>query len=384
MQQPAGLFIGLMSGTSLDAVDGVLVRSSPQFETLALVTLPFPDALRAEFQSLQQPGPNELERAALAANSLAGLYAQVTHQLIAESHISPSAIHAIGAHGQTVRHQPGRGYTLQLLNAALLAELTGLPVVADLRSADIAAGGQGAPLVPAFHASVFAHARRRRAIVNIGGLANISLLPALDDPSSGEVLGHDTGPGNTLLDQWCEQHLGKSYDRHGAWAASGRVDTPLLELMLGDPYFAALPPKSTGRDHFNLGWLNTAIRRRGVALAAEDVQASVAELTARSISQDCLRWRADEVFLCGGGAFNTDLVSRLRRLMPGHPVATTQSLGTHPMAVEAAAFAWLAGRRITLQAGNLPRVTGARGPRVLGALHHPGTQTDQPEDTDRV
>ena len=376
MQSPVDLFIGLMSGTSIDAVDGVLVRCTPRFETLALATLPFPDALRAEFQSLQQPGPNELERAALAANSLAELYAQVAHLLIAESQTSASAIQAIGAHGQTVRHQPGRGFTLQLLNGALLAELTGLPVVSDLRSADVAAGGQGAPLVPAFHASVFAHPLGRRAIVNLGGLANISLLPALMDPASGEVLGHDTGPGNTLLDQWCERHLGKAFDQHGAWAASGRVDAPLLDLMLSDPYFAALPPKSTGRDHFNLGWLEIAIATRGKTLAAEDVQASLAELTARSISQDCLRWRADEVFLCGGGAFNSDLVSRLRRLMPACPVATTQALDIHPMAVEAAAFAWLAARRVALQAGNLPRVTGARGPRVLGALHHPRMQTD--------
>ena len=361
------LYLGLMSGTSLDAIDGALVRWSPEGpDTLAFTSQAFDPALRAELLALQAPGPDELHRAALAAVGLSRAYAGVCAELM--RHLPQrSVVAAIGAHGQTVRHRPDADYTLQLLNGALLAELTGWPVVCDFRSADIAAGGQGAPLVPAFHARVFGSAVQRRAIVNLGGIANVSLLSP-----SGDISGFDTGPANVLMDLWASRSLGHPLDTDGKLAASGSVDAALLEHLLDEPYFSRPAPKSTGRDLFNAQWLDARLRRRAAAAAppsAADVQATLAELTARTVADACRDFGADAIFLCGGGAFNPVLRRRIAALSGTASVDDTGALGAPPEAVEAVAFAWLAHCRMTGLPGNLPTVTGASGPRVLGALY---------------
>ncbi len=362
----AGLFIGLMSGTSVDGVDGALmafpVRGRPR--TLALASRAMPQPLRDELLLLQRTQPGELDRAAVAGGALADLYARVVAMLLRSAKISAARVVAIGAHGQTVRHRPDLGYTLQLLNPARLAEVTGIDVVADLRSADLAAGGQGAPLVPAFHAAVFAD-RNRRAVVNIGGIANVSLIA----PGGKRVLGYDTGPGNVLMDSWCERHRGERFDRGGRWAASGHVDAALLASMRSEPYFALQAPKSTGRDLFDAAWLDRVLSAGGSGQAPADVQATLLELTASSIADACRGFKADEVYLCGGGVRNRALTKRLGRLLAPVPVADTSALGIDPKAVEASAFAWLAQRRIDGKPGNLPSVTGAAGSRILGALY---------------
>ena len=366
----AELFIGLMSGTSADGVDAVLLRASDPPRTLAIASLPFSSSLRQAIEALQQPGPDELHRAAEVSNALADAYGEAVAALLTQSGCSRTDIRALGAHGQTVRHRPESGYTLQLLNAARLAEQTGLPVVYDLRQADVAAGGQGAPLVPAFHASVFASTQARRAIVNIGGIANVSLLPRRSFSEPMTARGYDTGPGNTLLDAWHYQHRGGYFDEQGCWAASGHVDPGLLAAMLDDPYFSEPAPKSTGRDRFHTQWLAGKVAQCPSPLRPEDVQATLAELTALTIAEACAGL-ADEVYVCGGGAFNLDLLDRLQRHLAGTPVRSTDALGIAPLSVEGAAFAWLAWRRIHGQPGNLPAVTGARGERVLGAVALP-------------
>ena len=358
------LFVGLMSGTSLDGVDAALVEFvSPGTALINTVYLPFPGALKAELHALQSPGPNELDRAARAGNELSRLYAEAVLALLAQAGIPPAAISACGCHGQTIRHRPDAGYTLQIGNPALLAELTGISVVADFRSRDIAAGGQGAPLVPAFHAAVFGADARHRVIVNIGGIANLSDLPA-----RGAVTGFDTGPGNVLLDLWVHRHLGYEHDRGGSWAKSGTVLAEVLAAMLAEPYFGRRPPKSCGRDQFNAAWLE---KFPLLSSAAQDVQATLAELSARSIAGAVDRYcpQADELYVCGGGAHNLDLLERLRRSLPLCRVDTTAALGIDPDWVEAIAFAWLAKQTLAGRAGNLPAVTGASGERVLGAIY---------------
>jgi anhydro-N-acetylmuramic acid kinase len=390
---PVRLYAGLMSGTSLDAVDGALVafRADAPPATLAFCSRPMPAALRAVLQALQQPGHDELARAALAANALADLYAQVTFDLLAASGRAADTLEAIGAHGQTVRHRPELGYTIQLLNPARLAERTGIAVVADLRSAEVAAGGQGAPLVPAFHATVFGHQRLRRAVVNLGGIANVSLIeprkPGADanlpvraatgdgpggagSDDSRAVLGFDTGPANMLLDLWCERHNGQPFDRDGSWAARGQVLPKLLERLLEEPYFHAPAPKSTGRDLFDAHWLESRLAAATVGgpFDPRDVQATLAQLTADTVARACLAFAADEAWVCGGGVRNADLMQRLRARLAPMPMADTAVLGIDPQAVEAAAFAWLAYRRLSNLPGNVPAVTGARGQRTLGAV----------------
>jgi anhydro-N-acetylmuramic acid kinase len=359
-----------MSGTSIDAVDGVAVRfdaSGNLEETLAAASLPIPTDLRRRLAELQAPGPDELAQASVAANRLADLYADCVRSLLDRACVPASAVIALAAHGQTVRHDPKRGYTIQLMNGARLAEATGIHTVTDLRSADVAAGGQGAPLVPAFHSRVF-RGHLRRAIVNIGGIANITILEPGD--ASAAVTGYDTGPGNTLLDAWCELHTGERFDRDGEWAAAGQTVTPLLDSMLEDPYFRLPAPKSTGRDLFNIGWLQ---RQDLSGVAPVDVQTSLLELTVRTIADGCRLGQAAEIFVCGGGAANPLLMSRLQAILGDVPVRSTASIGMDPQAVEATAFAWLALQRLKEQAGNLPAVTGASGPRVLGALHVSGS-----------
>lgn len=357
-------YIGLMSGTSLDGVDGVLFNA----ETLAVsghVHRPFPAALRDELLALNSPGDNELHRAALAANAVSRSYADVVAQLLEATGTPRSQIAALGAHGQTVRHQPDgfNGYTTQLLNGALLAEQTGIDVVCDLRSRDVAAGGQGAPLVPAFHRAVFAAAQADVAVLNLGGISNLSLLFA-----DGRTGGFDCGPANCLMDGWIARHQGKAYDADGAWAATGRVSPALLATLLAEPYFAAPPPKSTGRDLFHLGWLQSRLMP---GLTPEDVQATLLELTARSVTE-ALRAQmpgATALIACGGGALNGRLMQRLADLLPGVTVTSSAAHGLPVDQVEAAAFAWLAQCFVERRPGNLPAVTGAAGLRVLGALY---------------
>jgi len=358
-----------MSGTSLDGVDGVLANLDDGMQVLAHRHSPMPQALRAEMLALNRPGDNELHRAALAGNALAALYAANVSALLQAAGLGADAVSAIGAHGQTVRHRPGAfddtGYTLQLLNGALLAELSGIDVVCDVRSADVAAGGQGAPLVPAFHARCFARAGVDLAVLNLGGIANLSLLPA-----AGSACGFDCGPGNILLDLWCQRHRGHAYDDDGLWAASGAVNPALLQALRADPYFALAPPKSTGRDLFDAPWMDGALSRV-VPVSAVDVQATLAALTVGCVA-DALRAHApftQELLVCGGGAHNGHLMHSLASALPALNVHSTRQAGVPPDQVEALAFAWLAAERVARRPGNLPAVTGARGPRILGALH---------------
>lgn len=369
------LFIGLMSGTSLDGVDGVLADFDPSrggrsaIRVLAHQQAAFPDALRSTLLRLNSRGDDELHQAALAANALVRAYAEVVEALLRQCQLSPAQVRAIGAHGQTVRHRPqefdGTGYTLQLINGALLAELSGIDVVCDLRSRDVAAGGQGAPLVPALHAALFAAPGTDVAVLNLGGIGNLTLLPA-----QGAVRGFDCGPGNALLDLWCQRHLGQAYDEGGHWASSGKVNDRLLNQFLSEPFLQRDPPKSTGRDLFHAAWLETALQQ--VAdIAPADVQATLAEFSARAAT-DALRRYAPltgRLLVCGGGAFNTHLMQRLAALLPDIPVDSTDAAGMPPLQVEALAFAWLAQAFVARRPGNLAAVTGATGPRVLGALY---------------
>jgi anhydro-N-acetylmuramic acid kinase len=366
-----------MSGTSTDGVDGVLADFSTPFPAVvAMFSTSFAPDLRANLLALNQPATDEIHTAAQSANALAGVYASVVHKLLNMANLRAKDVRAIGAHGQTVRHCPpgfvrpgdakaSSAYTVQIQNPALLAERTGIAVVADFRSRDIAAGGQGAPLVPAFHQAVFAQASNTVAVVNIGGISNVSLLSPGVAP-----LGFDTGPGNVLMDMWCEQHTGQTFDADGTWAASGRVDHTLLDALLAEPYFAQKPPKSTGRDLFHRAWLQAKLQGFE-AVSAVDVQATLTELTARCIRAGIALYAADatEVAVCGGGAHNGHLMRRLGLLLPNAKVHSTAERGIHPMQVEALAFAWLAKQCIEGLPGNLPSATGAAGPRVLGAIY---------------
>jgi len=356
----------------MDGVDGVLADFSTAPLTVRThASAALPPALKAELLALNQPGNNELHRAALAANALMRIYAVVVKQLLSGSTIKPEQVRAIGAHGQTVRHQPQRhdatGYTLQLANPALLAELTGIDVVADFRSRDVAAGGQGAPLVPAFHQAVFGRAGETTTVLNIGGMANLTVLgPALTD----DVLGFDCGPGNVMMDAWCQRHRGLAYDAGGAWASSGRVLPDLLKAMLAASFFSLPPPKSTGRDLFSPDWLT--LQLLGFTDAAPvDVQATLTELTASSCATSVKNYGSEskQLIVCGGGAFNGHLMSRLQALLPGVAVKPSDEHGLPAQQVEATAFAWLARKMIRREPLKLQSITGTRGARVLGALY---------------
>ena len=371
------LYIGLMSGTSLDGVDAALVDFAPSgaglLRVVTHVHLRFDPAVAAELLALNHPSANELHRAALAGNALARLYARAVEQLLTDAGASRSDVRAIGAHGQTVRHQPqafdGVGYTLQLNNPSLLAELSGIDVIADFRSRDVAAGGQGAPLVPAFHRAVFGRAGVTGAVVNIGGISNLTVLHA-----DGDTTGFDCGPGNALMDHWCLRHTAQPYDDSGRWAASGRVTLPLLARLLSDPFFSLAPPKSTGRELFNPAWLEAHLNAHGGAHDPVDVQATLAEFTAATIAADVSAFAAaaTELLVCGGGAYNRHLIERLSHRLRGRQVLSADDRGLPADQVEACAFAWLAKAFVQREAGSLPRVTGARGARVLGALYPAG------------
>lgn len=368
-------YIGMMSGTSLDGVDGVLVSADDgpghALRMLAAAYQPFDAELRTAAMALQAPGENELHREALLANQLAGVYAACAAALLASTGLQPHAIDAIGAHGQTVRHRPELGYTRQTINPALLAELTGIDVIADFRSRDIAAGGQGAPLVPAFHQALFSAPWECRVVANIGGISNISIL---DEGAVTAITGFDTGPGNMLMDAWIMRHRNLPFDAGGAWAASGKAHAVLLDVLRSESFFARRPPKSTGRDLFDMAWLEDRLGGFN-HLDAADVQATLLALTATTMA-DAIADSAPAalaVYVCGGGAFNAQLLAQLEGALRARGVqaivTSTLALGVAPMHVEALAFAWLAQCFDQRQHGNLPAVTGASGKRILGALY---------------
>ncbi|MCY1285218.1 Anhydro-N-acetylmuramic acid kinase [compost metagenome] len=358
-------YLGVMSGTSLDGLDIALVEQTDRITLLDTHYIPMPDSLRSELLALCASGPDELARAALAEQGWVELAAAGINALLVRNSLGAKDIRAIGSHGQTVRHEPARGFTIQIGNPALLAELTGITVIGDFRRRDVAAGGQGAPLVPAFHESLFGDAGSHRAVLNVGGFSNLSLI----EPGRA-VYGFDCGPGNVLLDAWIHLQRGESYDRNGDWAASGTLQQVLLDTLFGDAFFATRGPKSTGRELFNLGWLQSHLARLPI-FKTEDVQATLLELTARSIT-DSLRsaqTRTDDLLVCGGGAHNRQLMRRLADLLPGTRVCSTAEFGVDPDWVEAMAFAWLAHCCLEGIPTNRPSVTGARGLRILGAIY---------------
>lgn len=385
----SGLFIGLMSGTSLDGADGVLAQigADGRVQAKAHAHRSFAEPLRTVLLTLNTSGADELHRSHLAANALARHYAAVVAELLRLARVRPNEVMAIGAHGQTVRHCPASatqasakasdvnldGYTTQLNNPSLLAELTGIDVVADFRSRDVAAGGQGAPLAPGFHRVAFGEAGEPIGVLNLGGIANWTFIDA-----AGGVSAFDTGPANVLLDTWVQRHLGKAYDTNGSWAKAGLVSEGLLAELLTESYFALPPPKSTGRDLFNAAWLDAklaafgAAHTRGASLVSPcDVQATLSALTARSVAQ-AFRWAPSgihRVVVCGGGARNAHLMAGLAEALPSCRVEASDEMGVPAEQVEAMAFAWLAWRRLAMLPGNLPGATGARGERVLGAWY---------------
>ncbi len=365
-------YIGLMSGTSADAIDAVVVSlpATGPFRFLVGYHHPLPITVKNAIHALSHSGADEIERLGRLHTELGELFAEAARAVLERSGLKTTDIRAIGSHGQTVRHRPGHAhpFSLQLGNPSVIAERTGITTVADFRARDLAAGGQGAPLVPAFHRDVFRAPGRNRAIVNIGGIANVTFLPADDGDA---VLGFDTGPGNTLLDAWARRHLDRERDDGGRWAAGGRMSETLLAELLADPYFAAAPPKSTGREQFNLAWLEARLARQPKPPAPQDVQATLLTLTARTIAQALRRFLSgvDEIHVCGGGSRNPALLASLRREAERIPVLTTEALGLHPDWVEACAFAWLAHRTLEGLAGNLPSATGATHEAILGGIY---------------
>ncbi len=360
----ADLYVGLMSGTSLDGVDAVLA----DFGTLpprliATHYLPYPRELPERLLDLQKKGFDELHHAALIGNEIAHLYHQAVEAVLEKAGVLAESIHAVGCHGQTIRHNPHDGYTLQLGNPALLAELSGISIVVDFRNRDMAAGGQGAPLVPAFHDVVFRSPEVHRIILNVGGIANVTNL----NPGS-ITKGFDTGPGNILLDAWVQRHTGRVFDEDGKWASSGHVIPRLLDALLAHPFLDLAPPKSCGREQFNIDWLESNLVG---GEPAEDVQATLLELSARSIASAIERWcgKPEELAVCGGGAHNEMLLRRLSALLPRTRIQTSDILGIEADWVEALAFAWLARQTLHGLPGNLPSVTGAKGARILGAIY---------------
>ncbi len=370
--QHAGYYIGLMSGTSMDGVDAALVEFRngstclvEQHET------EMPGELRLRIAALTTPGNNEIERFGQLDIEMGQLFAQATLELIDKAGVSPQQIIAIGSHGQTIRHQPNvtNPFSLQIADPNTIAQLTGITTVADFRRHDMAAGGQGAPLVPAFHVRAFQGKGHNRAILNIGGVANLTLLP--DDPAQ-PIGGFDTGPGNGLLNSWVLQHLGKTYDAGGQWAATGTCQARLLEQMLQDPYFGLAPPKSTGRQYFNPQWLEHILERGHTDYAAQDVAATLVELVAQSVHDALERHfpACDELYICGGGVHNLTLRARIDALLPTINIQSTQALGVDPDWVEALAFAWLAKQTMERKPGNLPSVTGAQNACILGGVYY--------------
>ncbi len=363
----SGLFIGLMSGTSLDGVDAVLVRFEPALKIEFARTYDLPTTLVKTLLALSQTEAQiHLDAAGRLDTELGQCFAAIVQQCLNDANVNNDAVTAIGSHGQTLRHAPSGAhpFTMQLGDAHIIAEQCGIDTVADFRRRDVAAGGQGAPLVPAFHAAVFSKPDEERAVLNIGGIANLTLLH-----SDGQVRGFDTGPGNGLMDAWCRLHLGKNYDANGEFAATGQINAELLQACLSDAWFGLSPPKSTGRDQFNLAWLQASMP--GLSIAPADVQATLTALTAHTIA-DALKKEmpsCQRVLVCGGGSHNPVLMQHLRELLASIQIDTTEAHGLHPDYVEAAAFAWLARETMAKRPGNLPAVTGAKGLRVLGVVY---------------
>ncbi len=363
----SGLFIGLMSGTSLDGVDAVIARFTPALKIEFAHTYALPPALVKNLLALSQSEAHiHLDAVGRLDTELGQYFAYVVQQCLHDAQMSADAIVAIGSHGQTLRHAPygEHPFTMQLGDANIIAEQCDIDTVADFRRRDVAAGGHGAPLVPAFHTAVFSNENEQRAILNIGGIANLSLLAR-----DGQVRGFDTGPGNAIIDAWCQQHQGKNYDAHGEFAASGTVNAELLQACLNDAWFRLPPPKSTGRDQFNVAWLQSKMSLDTISPA--DVQATLTALTAETISAalntampDCQR-----LIVCGGGVHNPVLLQNLRNALPNLSIDSTAAHSLDPNYVEATAFAWLARETLAKRPGNLPAVTGAKGPRVLGVIY---------------
>lgn len=366
------LYVGLMSGTSIDGIDAALVdfsdRENPRL--VATHAAPMPPGLRARILALTRPGDDEIDRLGELDVEIARCFAEAAITVIKAAGLTAGDIRAIGSHGQTIRHRPRatRPFTLQIGDPNTIAEITGITTVADFRRRDIAAGGHGAPLVPAFHDAVFRSSLEDRVILNLGGMGNVTILPRSPQAT---VRGFDTGPANVLLDAWHEHHHGVPLDRNGDWARSGRVDDALLSRMLADDYFSTPPPKSTGREHFDRNWLNAQLVAIGRDVSPQNVQATLTELTIRSIADALSRWGIADgaLFTCGGGTHNVFLRERLQNALPRMRVQSTAELGVDPDHVEAMAFAWLAQRTQQALAGNLPAVTGARHPVVLGGIY---------------
>ncbi len=397
MSQPR-LFAGVMTGNSMDAIDIAVIRlgesvtlghADMRIELVCFSSCPLDIGMREALQSLLASGPDELHRAALIGNGFADLIGRATLESLASHGLKPSDIAAIGVHGQTLRHRPELGYSLQLNAPARIAEMTGITVVSDFRSRDIAAGGQGAPLVPGFHRAIFGQLSKNKtaptevtAVVNIGGIANISWLGR-------QLMGYDTGPGNLLMDEWAQQHLGKAYDENGHWAQGGKANERLLSEMLADPFFSVKPPRSTGRELFCRPWLEKFLARQEFkTLSAQDVQATLLALTARSVIQEIQKLESENegcarLIVCGGGAKNKALMQALyiesqTRLGAGLAVESSQAYGWDAQVIEATAFAWLAARTVQGLSGNEPDVTGALGPRVLGSITPGAHQPTRP------
>ncbi len=367
-----GFYIGIMSGTSSDAIDAALISTHPKIELIASHSTPISTELKQQIHQLADPQKGSIDQLGHLDHQLGNAFAHAALELLSIANISPKLIIAIGSHGQTIRHRPSPSphpFTIQIGDPNIIAEKTGITTVADFRRRDIAAGGQGAPLVPAFHYAVFSTERIDRAIVNIGGMANITWLPKSQLES--EVIGFDTGPGNVLLDAWIYQHLQQGFDRNGAWAAEGKLNKPLLDLLLAEDFFQQSPPKSTGREMFNLTWLENRLESFNQIVSAVDVQRTLLELTAKTIADSIqtLSTLRKEIFVCGGGVLNQLLMDRLQDLLAPNSINSTTKLGIEPQWIEAMAFAWLAYRRVENKPGNICNVTGAKHPQILGALY---------------
>ena len=370
------LYVGCMTGTSVDGLDLALIEvgGSGAITIIAADTLPLPDPLRRDLLALSQPEDDDIDLLGTCDQGLGLFTATAINTFIERLGYASNSIRAIGSHGQTIRHRPpgttSLPFTLQVGDPNVIAENTRITTVADFRRRDIAAGGHGAPLVPRFHAELFNATNADTCILNIGGISNVSLM-------SKNLTGFDTGPGNGLLDQWCQQHLGLPYDSSGAWSAGGKVDNTLLKALLADPFFALQPPKSTGREYFNLDWLQKTADAHDLPLdAAQDIQATLTQLTATTVIESLKVWGGDikTLIVCGGGRLNNDLMHRLRLaatalVQTPDLIEPSEHWGVDGDAIEAAAFAWLAHRRLEHLPGNVPTVTGAAGERVLGAIY---------------
>ncbi|MCF6190549.1 MAG: anhydro-N-acetylmuramic acid kinase [Cocleimonas sp.] len=363
-------YIGLMSGTSLDGVDAVLVDFKTDTPKLvANHSHPIPKKLQTKLIEFTRPDwCGSIANMGTFHQQLGRLFSDAVNKLLKTSNTAPQQVLAIGSHGQTLWHQPTGDFpfSLQLGDANLITELTNITTVADFRSRDIAAGGQGAPLVPAFHHKVLSHNGKSRVILNIGGIANISVLPS--KASNKPVMGFDTGPGNGLIDAWIHAHKANNYDKSGDWGRSGAIQDDVLNTLLEDPYFSLPEPKSTGKEFFNLAWLKNTLGNTLEDHKPEDIQATLIDLTAKTIANS-IDTSCDELFVCGGGIHNHFLIERLRHHLPDITIASTEKLGIDPDWMEAIAFAWLAKQTMEGKAGNLPSATGAKGPRILGAIY---------------